>query len=200
VERTEGIEGRGGVRGIWLPTQEGCLIEGNVVSDTGHTGIAFEGPCVTIRQNHVKNVLIQGTGFKIDSRPGVPGDGFHIEDNTVDTTDCAGIMLEDLINVAVIEINRNHWINCGKQGTSFGAIYVPTPTQNINFHDNTLDNCRSQGGLIHVSNSTFMNNTITGPDHLSLEDDCHEIALVNSGTVSVGANCSNIWQNGAQVA
>jgi hypothetical protein len=200
VERTQGIEGRGGVRGIWLPVQEGCLIEGNTVNDTGHTGIAFEGPCGTIRQNHVKNVVIQGTGLKIDYRPGDAGEGFHVEDNTVDTTHGGGIMLEDLNGVAVIEINRNHWINCGKQGTSFGAIYAPTPTQNINFHDNTLDNCRSQGGLIHVSNSTFVNNTITGPGHLSLEDDCHEVQLTNSGTAAVGTNCSGIWQDGSQMA
>jgi hypothetical protein len=73
-------------------------------------------------------------------------------------------------------------------------------TQNIVFHDNTIENCRSQGALIHVSNSRFENNAITGPNHLSLENDCHEIHLTNSGTAAVGANCSGVWQDGVQMA
>jgi parallel beta-helix repeat protein len=202
IERT-GNSGDSGVRGIWLSKgQVDCLVEDNEVSDTGHTGIAVEPASGVIRRNTVFNATVDGTGYKIAKHPNAPYAGrVEFYENYVNRTIGGGIMLEAAL-FEEIDLHHNRFVDCGQQGTTFGAIYASSSqgSHNIRFHDNLIENCRSQGALLHTSNSKFENNTITGPNTLALEQNCHGIELVNSGKVEVGPGCSQIYQDGVQVA
>jgi hypothetical protein len=55
--------------------------------------------------------------------------------------------------------------------------------------------------LRYTTKALFQDNTITnGPNTLWLETDCRDIKLQNSGNVSIGTNCSNVWVDGQQRA
>ena len=201
IERTKGRDGGEGVRGIWIPGVSGTLIESNTVRDTGHTGIAIEGNGGTIRNNVVEKSLTQGTGYKMMWR-GSGQSGFIFTGNKVNETVGAGLMLEAMGNQSLpIIVDGNEFGNCGKQGTRFGAFYVSSTTRKIDFKNNKLNNCRTTGALIHVSESSFTNNSFESMNGvLDLESDCHKIDLTRSGSVNVGSNCNEITVDGVKVA
>jgi hypothetical protein len=203
IERTGGNrDADEGVRGIWLGKgQVDCLVEDNTVSDTGHTCIAIE-PCAgIIRRNVVTNSLTQGTLYKIMLHPESPGAGaVEFYDNYAETSRNAGLMLEAAAYES-LDIHHNTFKNCGAEGTTFGALYTSQwTTANVRFHDNFIDNCRSLGAMNRSESCVIEYNTITGDNTLWLENDDTNIVVNNSGRVSVGSNCSNIWVDGQQVA
>lgn len=215
IERTGGIKGGEGVRGIYI-CGASCRIEGNTVRDTGHTGIAVEGAVVTIVGNTIERSLVNGTGAKIcyrvmrSSRAGVTRYGYDDEvpfsapthyfaQNTVRGTLGGGLMLQDMAN-NVVAIEGNLFADCGEQGTTFGAIYSSNQANAVTFKNNRVENCRSVGGLQYARNWTFLDSTIVGPNTLHLERECHSITLTRSGQVSIGQNVSDIWVDGVKVA
>jgi hypothetical protein len=201
VERTGGVVGDQGVRGIWLPTRSDTLVEGNTVKDTGHTGIAVEGNGMIVRGNVVEGP-IQGTCFKICYRVMVSRRrdvaAVYFEQNTAKRSQQgAGLMLQDMANLPLISIEGNEFRDCGPAGTTFGALYCSTPARNIRFKGNKVANCRSLGGLLYVTNSIFEDTTFEGGSSvLHLERDCSYITLTRSGSASVGPGCHHITVDG----
>jgi hypothetical protein len=206
IERTTGIDGGEGVRGIWLCGVSGIVVVGNRVKDTGHTCISAEGATVLMARNHVGNSLTQGTGMKICYRnlesPGRSPIGIVFAQNTIDTTVGAGLMLQDIDSApGGVLVQENTFKNCGREGTSFGAIYSSNDAANVTFRGNRVENCRSIAALRSARNWLFEQTTIVGAgDTVNLEDGCHDITLDRSGKVSVGSNCSNVKVDGVGVA
>lgn len=205
VERTK--QGGAGVRGIWIRANT-ILVEGNHTADTGHTGIAVEGLNVLMARNTVERSLTDGTGLKMCCRDNGYGGyrrrkasvSLECIENTVNGTINGGIMLEDCEEAAVT-VENNQFLNCGKEGTSFGALYSPYAVGSLTWRNNRAENCRSLGALRHARNFTFTDTTFAGGSNvLWLEDDCHQITLTRSGQVNVGSNCSQITVDGKVVA
>jgi hypothetical protein len=204
VERTD--PNGEGVRGIWVPSRADTSIIGNSLADIGHTGIAFEGDGCEIRGNIIRNIKAHGAGMKIhyrvvrQSKEPRATRPLLVTENVVDGSVNSGIMLESCA-VDGIDIVKNEFKNCGKQGTSFGAIYSSSNATNVVFRENKLDNCRSIAGLIYMNGCRFENNqVVNGPPHVNLEKNCTDVRLTNSGAANVGPGCSNIWVDGRQVA
>lgn len=207
IERTTGIDGGEGVRGIWIVGAKGLVIVGNKVKDTGHTCIIGEGASVVIVGNQCGNSLTQGTGIKLCYRPmndyqSRTQHGFTVAKNSINTTMGAGLMLQDVGEIpGGVLVESNDFINCGKQGTSFGAIYSSNDANNVIFRGNKVENCRSVAGLRHARNWLFENSNIVGGSNVVwLEDSCSGITLDRSGTANVGSNCSNVTVDGNKVA
>ena len=206
VERTK--TGSTNCRGIWI-RGDTVLIEGNTVRDSGHTGIAAEGIQILVTGNTVERAQTDGTGYKMCYRQsGYSGykssreaqAALQFRENVARDTLNGGLMLEDCGNAAVL-IESNNWINCGGQGTTFGALYSPYPVQSLTWRNNRVENCRSLGALRHATGHTFTDTTFSGgSDILYLEDDCHQITLTRSGKVNVGSNCSGITVDGKVIA
>jgi hypothetical protein len=203
IERTGGRSDiDSGIRGIWMGKgQVELLVEDNEVSDTGHTCIAVEPASATVRRNKAYNSLTQGTLYKISLHPETPYAGkIDFYENHAENSRNGGLMLEGA-SYESVEIRNNTFRNCGAQGTSFGALYTSQYwTKNLRFHDNTIENCRSQGAMNCCDNCTIENNKITGESTLWLENDDKNITVRNSGNVHIGNNCSNIWVDGQQKA
>jgi hypothetical protein len=203
IERTGGnIDVDSGIRGIWMGKgQTDLLVEDNTVSDTGHTCIAVEPCSGVIRRNTARNSLTQGTLFKIMFHPESAFAGrVEFYENYGENSRNAGLMLEAAAYESV-DVHHNTFKNCGAQGTTFGAFYSSQwTTWNARIHDNVIENCRSLGAMNRSENCVIENNQITGENMLSLESDNKGITVNNSGRVSVGSNCSNIWVDGQQVA
>jgi hypothetical protein len=203
IERTGGNPSvDSGIRGIWLGKgQIDALVEDNVVSDTGHTCIAVEPCSGVIRRNTARNSLTQGTLFKIALHPQAAYAGkVEFYENTGENSRNGGLMLEAAAYES-IDVHHNTFLNCGAQGTSFGALYTSQwTTTNARIHDNVIENCRSQGAMNRSENCVIENNRISGENTLWLESDDKNITVSNSGRVSLGNNCSNIWVDGQQVA
>lgn len=209
IERTGGVDGGEGVRGIWVPGRTGTRIERNVVRNTGHTGIAVEGATAIVSGNEVQDSLIQGTAYKIcyrgsgvyrrrSVRSGAPP-AIVFQSNHAENTVGAGLMLEDCGSVAV-EVTGNAFVNCGREGTTFGGLYSSSWTNGLHAAFNEFRNCRSVGGFRQLHTSHFADNEIEGADVIYFEDDCHQIEMTNSGRANVGSNCSEITVDGQQVA
>jgi hypothetical protein len=205
VERTGGIVGGQGVRGIWLPTRADCLVEGNHVKDNGHTCIAAEGNGLIVRDNVAENPA-QGTCYKLVYRVMVSRRRdiaeVWFENNVAKRSqNGAGLMLENMTDLPLIGIENNEFRDCGPTGTTFGALYCSTPARNIRFKGNKVANCRSLGGLRYATNSVFESTTFEGGSNvLYLETDCNNISLAQSGNTYLGPNCHHIWVDGKQVA
>ena len=203
IERTGGRSDiDSGIRGIWLGKgQIDVLVEDNTVSDTGHTGIATEPASGIIRRNHVTNALTNGTGYKIMLHPEAPFAGnVEFYENVAENTANAGLMLEGAAYES-IDVHHNTFRNCGKQGTSFGALYTSQwTTRSLSFHDNVIEGCRSQGAMNRSDSCTIENNSITGESTLWLENDDTNITVNHSGQVMIGANVSNVFVDGQQIA
>jgi hypothetical protein len=200
IERTGGYADNDGCRGIWLRGQVDAVVEGNQISDTGHTCCAVECSTATIRNNRALRSLLNGTLYKLVYRAGQPAGTVTFNNNYAEQSNNAGIMLEDG-TFGLVDMYGNTWKNCGGEGTSFGSIYTNgQPATNVKFHNNTLDGCKSTGALRYANNCLFQDNQIVnGPATLTLEESDTNIRLVNSGGVSVGGNCSNVWVDGTQV-
>ena len=210
VERTGGIAGGEGVRGIYI-CGSSCWIEGNTVRDTGHTGIAAEGGSVAVIGNLVERIAVQGTGFKMvyraQNRRRYSGHAaptnlppLYFADNVCHSTKDEGLMLQDCGNAAVL-VERNQFIACGHQGSTFGAIYSSNQADNVTFRSNHVENCRSIAGLRNARNWTFTDTTIVnGSDVVYLEDNCHQITLTRSGRAHIGSNVGDVWVDGVKVA
>ena len=225
VERTGGTPGGDGIRGIWLPARS-VHVEGNYVADTGHTCIAVESVNATVIKNTVERSTVQGTGMKAcirqygrstptehlwplrydepapveqsGERAGEPN--IYVAENTVNGTAGAGLMLQDIGNFIVL-VEKNKYTNCGKQGTSFGALYNSNTANNVTFRQNRLENCRSIAGGLNFYNSRFEANEIVNmPDALWLEQNCRTIVLTQSGKANIGTNVSEVWVDGQKVA
>lgn len=209
IERTTGVDGGEGVRGIWIPGRGGAWVEGNHTKDTGHTGIAVEGSTATVINNSVENSLTQGTGYKIcyrganvyKRRRALPKEaGIYFANNSCRSTKGAGIMLENCNAVGVL-IEKSSFTECGAGGTTFGAFYSTSQANAFEFRDNHLENCRSVGGFRSLSDSSFDNNSISGGSNVIwLEDNCHRITVNRSGQVNVGSNVSDVTVDGVKVA
>jgi len=210
VKRTTGIDGGAGVRGIWVPGRSGTVIENNETRETGHTGIALEGGNGVVRGNRVYDSLTQGTGYKLCYR----GSGVYrrravganaqpvmiFSDNSVSGTVGAGLMLENCASIAVAVAN-NVFENCGRQGTTFGAVYSMSYANGLRMAGNSIRNCRAVACFRQLHTSALQDNTISGgSDVIYLEDDCHEITVTHSGRVNIGKNCSGITQDGQVIA
>ena len=206
VENTK--KGGANVRGVWIRANT-VLIDGCTVRDTGHTGIAAEGVSVLVAGNTVERAQTDGTGSKMCYRQsGYQGykrardvqPAMHYKENVIRDTINGGLMLEDCGAAAVL-IEGCNFVNCGAQGTSFGPIYSPYSITGLQFRNNRIENCRSQGALRHAHNCAFTDQTfVGGSDVLHLEDDCHGITLTRSGKAGVGSNCSQITVDGVVIA
>jgi len=197
-----GGPGADGTRGIWLRGAAYATVEGNHVSDTGHTCIVVEGAAAMIQRNSAKNCLANGTLFKLVYRGPQPAGEVHFLNNAGDNSpQGAGLMIESG-PFSLVEIAGCVWKNNGAPGNTFGSLYVNGDwTTNIHYHDNTLENCQSIGALRYADHCLFENNSVaSGPATLNLEESAKNIKLSNSGDVSIGANCSNVWVDGAQRA
>jgi hypothetical protein len=211
VERTGGADGIEGVRGIWVPGSRGTVVIGNHVSDTGHTCIAVEGQNAIITDNICENSLVQGTGMKVCyrgsgvyRRRSVPKNAPAVilfARNEIRGTVGAGLMLENCASVAVL-VTHCVFTDCGRPGTTFGAIYTTSYANGITIQGNRFEHCQSVGGARHLHSSLFQDNAIVAGTNpvLYLEDDCHEITLDDSGQVNVGTNCSQITVDGVVIA
>ena len=203
IERTGGDPNNdAGVRGIWLGKgQVDVHVEGNNVSDTGHTCIAVEPTAGVIRGNIARNSLTQGTLYKIMLHPQAGSVGkVEFCENYGENSKNGGLMLE-AADYPEIDIHHNTFKNCGAEGTTFGFLYTSQwTTKNARVHDNTVENCQSFGAMNRSESCFLENNAITGESTLWLENDCSNITVNNSGGVYVGANCSNISVDGQQVA
>jgi hypothetical protein len=204
IERTGGrIDVDSGIRGIWMGKgHTDLLVEDNDVSDTGHTCIAVEPCSGVVRRNKAYNSLTQGSLYKITGHPEAATlDRVEFYDNYGQNAKNTGLMTEAAAFQS-IDVHHNHFKDCGAQGTTFGAFYCSQwTTTNLHFHDNIIENCRSVGGMLRSQGCKIENNQIIGGDNtLWLESDDTDITVNNSGRVNVGANCSNIWVDGQQVA
>jgi len=203
IERTGGNPDRDeGIRGIWLGKgQADALVEDNDISDTGHTCIAVEPCSAIIRRNRASNSLTQGTLFKIMLHPQSAYTGkVEFYENTGEHSKNGGLMLEAAA-YELVDIHHNTFRDCGAQGTTFGFLYTSqSTTRNARVHDNIVENCRSFGAMNRSENCEFDNNRITGENTLWLESDVHNVTVNNSGQVSVGSGCTNIWVDGQQIA
>jgi hypothetical protein len=203
IERTGGqIEVDSGIRGIWLGKgQVDPLVEENYVTDTGHTCIAVEPCSGIVRNNKAYRSLTQGSLYKITGHPQAAYLGrVEFYGNYGEHSKNTGLMVEAGAFQS-IDAHHNHFVNCGSEGTSFGAFYTSQwTTRNLHFHDNVIENCRSQGAMLRSENCVIENNQITGESTLWLESDDTNIMVTNSGRVYVGNNCSGIVVDGQQVA
>lgn len=203
IERTGGsTEVDSGIRGIWAGKgQMELIVEDNEVHDTGHTSIAVEPGSGTIRRNRAYNSMTQGTLFKIMLHPETPAVGeVEFYENYGENSRNAGLMIEGGA-YSRIDVHHNHFKGCGAEGTSFGALYTSQwTTTNLRYHDNVIEDCRSQGAMNRADNCIIENNQISGEDTLWLENDNSNITVNNSGNVSIGNNCSHIWVDGKWVA
>jgi hypothetical protein len=207
IENTTGIDGGEGVRGIWIVGASGLVIVANRVRNTGHTCIIGEAASVVLLDNICGNSLTQGTGMKICYRPlndytsRVPY-GWVVARNTIDTTMGAGLMLQDVDDIpGGVLVEANWFKNCGKEGTSFGAIYSSNDAANVQFKNNKVENCRSVACLRYARNWLFENNQIIGGSNVVfLEEGNNGITLINSGQVNLGSNNQNVTVDGNKVA
>lgn len=205
VERTTGVMGGSGVRGIWIVGRNGILVDGNHTKDTGHTGIAVDAAEITIVNNTAENSLVQGTGMKIVYR----AISLHrtaplliYRGNTVRNTLNAGLMLENIGNApGGVLIEANNFIQCGGPGTTFGALYNSKAANGVIFQDNRLESCRSVAGVRLLTNSVFQRSTIVSGSSnvVYLEADCHYITITQSGVANIGPNCDHITVDGKVV-
>jgi parallel beta-helix repeat protein len=200
VERTGGVAGAEGIRGIWIAAREDTIIEGNQVSDTGHTGITWQGDgACTMRDNVVTNSLVQGTAYKFHYT-GSSNPELQFVNNKADGTQGGGVMLEQC-HLPLVNIDNNEFVNCGEAGTTFGALYTSTDATNVRFTNNRLAGCKGMAAALYLRGALFENNTVaSGSNLVDLQTDCHDIELKNSGEVNVGSNCSNVTVDGRQVA
>jgi len=202
IERTGGNRDKDeGIRGIWLGKgQVDPLVEDNYITDTGHTCCAVEPCSGIIRNNRAYNSLTQGSLYKIIRHPQAAyAARVEFYGNYGENARHAGLMLE-AADFESVEVYGNIFKNCGEQGTTFGFLYTSQwTTRNAHIHDNTVENCRSFGAMNRSDSCKIENNMITGENTLWLESDDTNITVTNSGRVSVGSNCSNIWVDGQQV-
>jgi hypothetical protein len=201
IERTGGVLETDGCRGIWIRGQVDALVEGNEISDTGHTCCAVECSTATIRNNRALRSMVNGSLYKLVYRCSQPAGTVLFQNNYAEGAYNSGMMLEDG-SFALLDMDGNTWKNCGRENSSFGAMYSNgKPATNIKFRNSIVDGCRSTGALRYGNYCLFENNTITnGPAILHLEESDTNIKLQNSGDVSIGSNCHTIWVDGQQRA
>jgi hypothetical protein len=203
IERTTGIDGGEGVRGIWICGISGIVIVGNHVKDTGHTCISGEGASVFLLRNTVENSLTQGTGMKVcyrrlESFQSIVPVGLVIAQNTIKSTVGAGIMLQDIDGAPNgVMVAQNKFINCGREGTSFGALYSSNDANGVVFRDNRVENCRSVGGFRNFHHALLERTEIVGGSNVVwLEDNCANITMDHSGVANIGSNCNHVTVDG----
>lgn len=196
-------------RGIWVRANR-ALVENNTVRDTAHTGIAVEAVEARVAGNLSERAQTDGTGMKMCYRQSgyqksrgrvlYTAPVLYFTGNIVRDTLNGGLMLEDCGSAPVL-IEDNQFVNCGAQGTTFGAVYSPHPTSAVTWRLNRVENCRSLGALRQARNWMLTETEFAGGDHtLWLEEDCHYITLDHSGSANVGPNCDHIVVDGKQVA
>ena len=199
VSRTGGVLDNDGCRGIWLRGQSSLLVEACSVVDTGHTCIAVELSDGEIRDCTASRSKLNGTLYKICYRSQAAAGDVLFTGNVAQDSKDAGLMLEDAY-FPLVAIEGNEFIDCGHEGSTFGAIYA-NEASNVQFRDNRLAGCRSTGALIRTDYALFEHNAVSdGPAVLHLEDTVSNVRLTASGDVSIGRNCSNVWVDGQQRA
>jgi hypothetical protein len=202
VSNTAGIVDADGVRGIFLGAgndyETNPTIIGNTVTNVGHTGIACEGTAVLMSDNIITGAITNGSGMKVVPRGA--SQLIFVENNIV-TNAGGGLSIESVTIVPAFYVRNNTFTSCGPIATTFGALYVSGGLmQNLHFDENTIDDCRSLGALRFAEIAHFNNNTfLTGSNVLHLETDDAHIFLINSGTVDVGTNVSDVVVDGVQV-
>jgi hypothetical protein len=200
VSRTAGTEGANGVRGIWLGNSDWetrPVIEHNDVSLTGHTGIATEGNGAVIRYNTVTDPSVQGTGLKLIHRGDANPE--YVEYNTVSGTVGGGLMLESCDSPGIY-VRYNHFDRIGRDGTTFGALYVAgSTTRNVQFTDNTITNAKNIANLNNADTFLFQDNAFNAGAAVVLETNNHNITLINSGDVEIQNGASDVWVDGNKV-
>ena len=203
IHNLGGAAGKEGVRGIWcgVNDSEYCvqpLIEGNVIENTGHTGISTESSGPIIRKNQVMSVSIQGTGYKFIPR-GEPLQALF-EENLVNGTHDSGIMIEGSNSQPQVIIQKFEAFNIGHSGSSFGFAYLNRASR-VTLSDNLLHNCKRVANLNNCNQIDFLNNDVsTGDSRVALESNNNTVYIDNSGTAELGSNNTNIYVNGVKVA
>src|SRR6185436_19443601 len=147
--------------------------------------------------NIVRDVLVQGTGFKLIAR----GEALESvwEDNAVERCFGAGMMIEGGGPTPNIIVRRMTGRDIGRTGPGreFGLMYG-NPA-NLIVSDCQILRCMKLAAFNDARSIKFLNNT---GDRLivSLENNCSGISLVNSGGVEIGRNCSDVTVDGKRVA
>jgi hypothetical protein len=204
VHDLTGVEGGEGVRGIWCGVG-GCFsirpnIHDNTVRSPGHTGIITESSGPRVSSNRVEGVMIQGTGYKFIAR----GDDAEavFDQNVVDRTVGAGFMIEGSGSFSKTIVRGWTASNVGKDGTSFGFLYVSggSGTRNVEVSECRLTNCKRVSNLNYAYDFIFRDLTIDGPALVACENEAHGINLTNAGDVEIGHNVSNVWVDGVKKA
>jgi hypothetical protein len=185
------------VRGIWLGVSDSrrdskphihhCKIE-----RVGHTGIITESSGPYVHDNEVYDIRQHGTGYKFVPRGSA--DAALWENNLVNGTANAGMMIEGSSVDPPIEVRGHVSKNCGAENTTFGGFYLVNGAgnNNLNFHDCSFENCRRLGAMQYVTNSQFRNMTISGNNQWSLELNNSNLSFVNAGAVEMGQGNSGI--------
>lgn len=194
-----------GIRGIWFGVGDRFdirpHIHHNTVRDPGHTGIVVEASGPNVHNNSAYNVLRDGTAYKFLARGAVVDALF--DDNLADGTAQAAFMIEGSGIYPKTYLRRFAARNCGKIGSTFGMLYVSNAlgVQNVEVSDCALTNCQRIAAMQYATNITFKRNTTANtPALVDLELNCVNIVLDQSGDVTVGPNCSDVWVNGVKKA
>lgn len=194
-----------GIRGIWFGVGDRFDIRPhvhhNTVRDPGHTGIVTESSGPNVHNNSVYNSLRDGTAYKFIPRGDLVDAMF--DDNLADGTANAGFMIEGSGILPKIFIRRFTANNCGQVGTTFGMLYISgsSGTANVEVSDCILNSCQRIAAMQYATGITLKRNVTTNtPAIVDLELNCTNIVLEQSGDVTIGNNCSNVWVNGVKKA